>query len=685
MKKIILILLLLYVSLGFAQPKITDLSFRQQVDIFGLFEVSFALSDYDNPYDPEVIDAWAEFNAPDGRAISVIAFYYEDYGFREEGGVEIATRKHGGDCWKVRFTPDIAGRWSYTIHAVDRQGERQSETLTFDCKVKEGAKGFVSVANAKYLRQEVFVSGQKRYRSFFPVGPNVAWYSAADHGTYKKPYGFYEYERHIDAMSGNCNYLRLWINRYQFLSIYGPEHTERENGLPVMYFDSKLNQKDSAELDHIVDYALAHGINLMPCIFNFRNFQHKEGTSSGTKKHPAMPGDWVNNPYHTVLGLDSPYRFFSDAEAKRITRNLLRYIVARWGYATNVMAWELWNEVANMADGNPIDARVQHDIITWHSEMADYLRSIDPFGHPITTSIGSVKGDNLLLPEAFKDLDIAQDHNYQNIQKAQSSQQFSHILLNKSDTWRRHCPKKPFFMGEFGFGQGSSKPKYADKDPYGFDLHNSLWSSLFSGSMGPASFWYWDVMDSLGWYRHYHPIVVFCQRLPVLSENFTATTTGVVQGSYLVFPNGLDTYYMMNETQDTLMGWCQDDAYNYQSLRRLTDRMGNNGHFAEDGVFDPNGYVYTKNPLKKPLPTMGSNSISVPIDGQPVGTRYEVRWFNTETGLEMTSEATTATVQRRWFRKWLTFEFPSSVRDYEAFRIKNTYGDAAFMIYKAGR
>lgn len=689
MKRLFFIQLFIGISaICLAQPRISNVRFESTAEVYGLYEICFDMGEYPNPYDPDVIDVYAEFFGPNRRTCKVIAFYYEGYTLSKNTfkGLENATptRENG---WKVRFTPDAPGEWSFTLHATDAKGNSTVSSsggrrFFFRCKEVDEAKGFIRKANAKYLKREVFAEGERQYRSFFPIGPNIAWYSCYDFGKYKRPYGVYEYERYIDSMAGNCNYMRIWLNRYQFLSLYGPEHTLTTDGLPTMYFDATLNQKDAAELDHIFAYALEHDINLMPCIFNFRNFIHKDGTSSGTRNSFAMPSDWVNNPYHTILGLDSPYQFFTDDEAVRITKNLIRYIVARWGYATNIVAWELWNEVVNMANGKETSAGDQQHIAEWHSKMATYLQSIDPYQHLITTSMGTVRGKDHLFDVLFKDFDIVQRHNYQNIMKANPKEQFSQVLYQKTLETQELYPTKPFFMGEFAFSQSDKAHNYLDKDPHGFDLHNSLWSSLFSGSMGPASFWYWEVMSKADWFRHHRPMNVFCEQLPVLSESFTAQTTGVEGDKIMVFPNGLETYYLVNAAEDTLIGWSQDDAYSYQSLRRLTDQVGSNRHFTQDGVFDPQGYVYTKNKMKKPLPTPGKNLISIPIENQPVGTLYTVRWFDAETGEEMTSEATTIKVQRRWFRKRLQVPFPDSVRDLEEFRINNTYGDAVFMIYK---
>ena len=139
---------------------------------------------------------------------------------------------------------------------------------------------------------------------------------------------------------------------------------------------------------------------------------------------------------------------------------------------------------------------------------------------------------------------------------------------------------------------------------------------------------------------------------------------------------------MVNATEDTIIGWSQDTAFCYQSLRRLTDEIGNNGHFVDGGVFDPKGYVYTLDKAKRPKPSSKSNTIELPIENQQRKTSYKVRWFDSETGLEMLSEATTAVVRRKRFRNVLEIQFPSSVRDVKKGEITNTFGDAVFMLIK---
>lgn len=683
MKKTFVITILLgLITLVHAQPKINGLTFPSTVNLFDLYEITFQLGNYANPYDPDVIDVYAEFTAPDGQVSKVNGFYYEGYRFEQYKGYEKSQPDSRGNGWKVRFTPHQEGVWHFTLHATDKKGVVRLNSygntdLTFNCKAVKNTCGFITKANSRYLKREVVANGKRQSHSFFPIGPNVAWYTCKSYYNFATPYGIYEYERRIDSLAGRANYMRIWLNRTQYLSLYGYEYTQTVGGNPPLYFDNTLNQKDAAELDHIIQYAAKNGIAIMPCIFTYGDFKADPKHDGALDKNPA---DWRVNPYNTVLGLKSPTDFFNDKGAQRIARNLIRYIIARWGYATNIVAWELWNEISNMdLDKQAYDKYC--DIVTqWHNDMARYVRSNDPFHHLVTTSIG-YESESILFDRIFNDLDIVQYHHYANVQKARSKEQISHQLYLASLKEQRVYPKKLFFIGEFGFGSSDSK-RYLEKDPHGIDLHNTLWSTLFSGTMSSASFWQWTALDKCGTHKAFKPMYIFSKSLPILSDSFDPRTTGEISKASknkLVFPNSLETYYMVNAAEDTLYGWSQDTIFTYQSLRRLSDKVGSNEHFVDDGIEDAKGYVYTLNANKRPRPSSRSNTITLPIVRQPDGTVYNVRWYDSETGGELTSERTTATVKS----KALTIEFPSSIRDLKKRRINNTFGDAVFVITSA--
>lgn len=684
MKKFFVLALLLGIfALGHAKPQIKGMTFPNSVGLFDLYEIAFQMGNYSNPYDPDIIDVQVEFTAPDGRILKLNGFYYEGYRLENYKGYEKAYAESRSNGWRVRFTPDQEGVWHFTIHVKDKSGKTSlnsygSTPFCFTCNAVHSASGFITKANTRYLKREVIANGQRQSHSFFPIGPDVAWYICKSYYDFSTPFGIYEYERRIDSLAGRANYMRIWLNRPQCLSFYGPEYTQTNNNKPTVYFDNTLNQKDAAELDHIISYAAQNGITIMPCIFTFGDFRADPRHDGSLDKNPA---DWRVNPFNTVLGLKKPTDFFTDKEALRIARNLVRYIVARWGYATNIVAWELWNEISNMDfDKSNFDQYIT--IVTqWHNDMAQYIRTNDPFGHPITTSIG-YDSENQLFSRIYSSMDIVQKHHYANIHKAKSKEQVSHNLYLLSLKASEVYPDKLFFIGEFGFGSSGAE-RYFEKDPYGIDLHNSLWSTLFSGMMGPASFWQWSALEKCGIHGIFKPMLTFSKSLPIPSATFRPLTTGQLSKTdknAIIFPNGIETYYMANAAEDTLYGWSQDTAFTYQSLRRLTDKEGNNGHFKDDGVVDAKGYVYTLNVNKRPRPSSRKNTITIPIVQQPVGTKYVVKWYDSETGLEMESERTMAEVGKD---NNLSFEFPSSIRDSRKRRINNTFGDAVFIITNA--
>ena len=353
MKRVLLLLAFFGFSLtGFSQTQITNVSYSSSVNLFDMLEISFDVGKtYTNPYDPDMVFIYAVFVSPTNEHHHVNAFYYEGYNFEKRYSYYYQNfyehaMPNGDNGWRIRFTPTCVGNWSFVIHGFDGNGQMQvigSPVYNpFICNSVSNAKGFISKANSRFLKRDVMNSGHRQYESFFPVGPNVAWYDCLDYNIYQLPRGIYQYEQHIDSLAGNANYMRVFLSRYQGLSLYGPEFTgENGGGAPVVYFNSTLNQKDAAELDYIISYAKQHDISLALCFFSFNDLKR-------TSDDPCSPTIWENNPYNTVLHLKHPCFFFSNDHAKKIARNLIRYIVSRWGYATNIMHWELFNEVNNM-------------------------------------------------------------------------------------------------------------------------------------------------------------------------------------------------------------------------------------------------------------------------------------------------------------------------------------------------
>jgi hypothetical protein len=91
---------------------------------------------------------------------------------------------------------------------------------------------------------------------------------------------------------------------------------------------------------------------------------------------PASKMGWPNNPYNTGLeGVTEPIHFFTDAEAIKYYQRKLRYMMARWGYSTNLAVWELFSEVDKaISEYNDVGEETEQ-INKWFDDIRTYIRT----------------------------------------------------------------------------------------------------------------------------------------------------------------------------------------------------------------------------------------------------------------------------------------------------------------------
>ncbi|HEX2999579.1 MAG TPA: hypothetical protein VHR86_05015, partial [Armatimonadota bacterium] len=233
---------------------------------------------------------------------------------------------------------------------------------------------------------------------------------------------------------------------------------------------------------HVLQLAEQLGIYLMFCIDSFNSLRIT----------PPYAW-WTDNPYNAANGgmLAKPEEFFTNAEARRIFRNRLRYMVARWGYSPNLLSWEYWNEV------DIIEKYISPDVKAWHQEMSRYLRGMDPWKHLQTTSYARSEGDPAV--DGLPEMDYVQTHRYG---PRDMGAEIGAWTLRK-----RTAFNKPHYVGEFGLDAGGDG---GDRDPEGVSLHNGLWADMMNGGAGTAMLWYWDnYIHPRNLYGHYAALTAF--------------------------------------------------------------------------------------------------------------------------------------------------------------------------------
>ncbi|MCB0112541.1 MAG: DUF5060 domain-containing protein [Caldilineaceae bacterium] len=509
----------------------------------------------DNTFDPAQMDLQVAYTAPSGAQMSVPAFWYQAY--------DASTLQPQGEPrWKARFTPTESGEWRAQ---VIRDGDPVGEALAFTVDESDHL-GFVRI-DSRNPRYFAFDSGAP----YFPIGLNIGW-SNGD--------VLADYERWFDRLSENGgNVARVWMASWSF----GIEWNDTGLG------NYTNRMKQAWLLDQVFAMAEARGITIMLTLINHGAFS--------TSVNP----EWEQNPYNAALGgpCAVPYEFVTNEAAKEMFKRRLRYIAARWGYSTNLLAWEWWNEVNWVG-------LVDRDLGPWTEEMTAYIQQFDPYDHLVTTSYADGTRTGIWEIGA---LDFAQQHDYTG--------------LNPLDTFplsyeriARTAGNKPIVFGELGFSSGD------DENLAGLEsiqLHNGLWAAPFTGYASTAMHWWWDnFVDPQDQWRHYKGISTFLQGedLALLRPRSGSASPGDVD----VLVLGDDDHQLLwvrNRAYDVPAA---NDAYNAAILQAIRSNT------------TMTSWTYEPDPL---------TDVQITLTDLPAG-EYQVKWFDPQAAEWLSEETVTA-------------------------------------------
>ncbi len=386
--------------------------------VYPRIEASFSIGNLaTDPFDYAATDVQVQIAQPDGTTISLPAFF------------------DGGTRWRVRHTPAYLG--IYLVSAITLNGQPATisnlEPANWNVTGWPSSAGFVRVDPANPGR---FVTSDGR--RYFPLGHNVAWdlNSATNVAGLMAKLG-----------AAGENWSRVWMDHWDGKNLDWPK---------VSGAFGALSLSVAQKWDAIVSAAEQAGIA-------FQMTLHHHGQYSSN-----VDPNWPQNPYNVANGgfLSDATQFFTNATAKALTKRKLRYAVARWGYSPAIMAWELFNEV-QFTDA--AQAGQWTNVAAWHNEMAQFIRSQDPYHHLVTTS-------SELGQAIWNQCDYYQHHDY--------PADLISALRNPAGVPSGQ-PVRPIFGGECGM----------DSTPY-LGFQGPLWAGLMGAQSGAAEQWYWDHIDA---------------------------------------------------------------------------------------------------------------------------------------------------------------------------------------------
>ena len=296
----------------------------QSVDRFGVYELTINHTDifYKNPW--EDLEIRAVFTNEDGDNIKIKGFYYDT------------------DKWKVRFSPNKTGKWSWLIKFIT-PFENLEESGAFTVKESDHP-GFIRIHSDNPFRL-VFEDGTL----FNAIGIGGTVRDSNDNGHPFDDWGMDGGFVDIPERPEWGKYYGNIVEMDTYLKAYG----------------------DSGA-----------GFNLFRWSVDNFSFKLWEDISENGNRYLVREGIWGDRLvqalgenglriWMTVFGFDHPFDYVNGTEEKgEALKRYLNYIVARYGAYVDI--WELANE-----------AEVSN---AWAIFLADYLRSIDPYKRLISVS-----------------------------------------------------------------------------------------------------------------------------------------------------------------------------------------------------------------------------------------------------------------------------------------------------------
>ncbi len=438
-----------------------------RLKIYEKFELTCELDrDYENPFDPGVVDVQGHFQTPDGAHLTVPGFYYQDYRRTLTSAGWEKLIPVGKPCWKVRFAATEPGTYQYFVQVNDALGQLRSDAGSFTALPDDQHRGLVRISkqDPRYFE---FDSGE----FFFPTGINMR--DGGDHADMQK--GTYDFDYFFKRFNEEgLNFVRTWMCGWWAGIEWSDEYHSRYDdvGRYCLY--------NGWRFDYMLDLAEQLGIYLEITL-----------NSHGQFRRDKFDAEWSYNPYSVKNGgfIASPAMFFTSTKAEEMIKQRNRYIIARWGYSPIIMSWDLVNEV-DLSEGYS-----KPEVAAWHAEMARHIREIDIYDHIVTSHIclyWSYGAELWDLPEIQY---IQADAYWERAPQKDNPPEHG---MNKCWKARQHY-KKPFLFIEYG-PQTASLPIPANN--WKRDFRVGMWVSNLMPCAAPGQFWYHKQWDKYELYQY---------------------------------------------------------------------------------------------------------------------------------------------------------------------------------------
>jgi hypothetical protein len=405
--------------------------------------------DFVNPYLISEITLDMKMRSPSGKAILLPCFY-------------VSGKSGELSNWKAIFSPQEIGAYTYYFELKNKDRIIKSDSNYFSV-TSSNKKGFLH-ANDYWTFK--FDNGEL----FRGIGENIGWEARKndDSKFFKELHEMsrFNYEYMLKKLKENGgNYMRTWMCPWNLPL----EWKKVANTNRYINSDEYFNPSSFDKIERLFYLADSLGIYVMLAM----------------DAHGALLGSqWESSNYNIKNGgfAANPSEFFSNEKSKIQYKSRLRYLVARWGHYSSIGAWEFWNEVDNAMYAGKEESQIDPELVVqWHKEMSDYLSSIDPYDHLITTSISHREIEGL---NSIEKIDFNQKHIYIATDAIPSA------LIDYSKKF-----SKPYVIGEYGHQWDWSLNFNEYAENFDYDFKKGLWYGLFNPTPILPMTWWWEFFD----------------------------------------------------------------------------------------------------------------------------------------------------------------------------------------------
>ncbi|WP_440876574.1 hypothetical protein [Thalassotalea sp. PLHSN55] len=442
--------------------------------------------------------------------------------------------------WQFKFTPAEVG--TYTVKVLINNNNMLQHGKTEQFTVSQSTlKGFLR-SNDKWSFQ--YDNGQL----FRGLGENFGWEKRDNDDSkffkelHEKPRFNYDYMLKSLSEDG-ANIFRTWMIFWNLPVDF--QHVD--NNARYENTNERFNPSGIKRMNELLDIASKYDMKMILSL----------------DSHAAFSGQgWNFNSYNTKNGgpAETVAEFFTSDEAKQRYKDKLRFMVAKWGYSSQIAAWEFFNEIDNVMYNGEHQHISDDIIVAWHKEMSEYLAIIDAHNHLITTSISHREVDGLFdLPS----IDINQSHLYKVTNDIPE-------IISKFE--KAH--DAPYFVGEFSAEWDWSQNFDLIQEEMISDYKQGLWFGMFSPSPIMPLSWWWEYFDEKGTSAYFNHVKTINDLM--LSTGNKALAAQSVNNSNaqlttLALTNGKKAFVYVNNPSDTAQNFTLNNLPSLSHLDKIYD------------------------------------------------------------------------------------------------------------------